>query len=1120
MPPPKPTTTVGPNATVLRLGSNTTPRAGGLVLKTPSDKPTLVAKPSAPTPVRSPWAPLPPVDKVPPVPINPTVQTTASRFQQAGPQGNDTSTTPLSTTMEIAADSFTRTRRDTQNGSHGQLYNSQSGQYETVSAPRRGSIRKEQNFRPPSLLQRPSPNEQQGPAEPSPAFQTHRSGTQQDHSLWTRRASSTVSSESGPQARRASLSKNSDIPRIPIELLQQRRESQPLQSPSAPGHTQGKLAQTDTHGAQNQNSQPIQSGINPQEPLDGSSAIGSPQHPKAMPLGNAAASHSVNDIAAQKQLMREKRELAIKRKKEEEEREEAEKRERIRIRMEKMGLPPLVEKKESEKVTTEEVSPEVKVIEEKTVEPEITKLNEVAIHSSEVKPQEVVASAPRSPPKPPVPDSSGAPKQYGLMKVHGPSAGLHLSKGRSSETRPKPVAPVEKTAPIEQNRRIEQRAPSEQNVPIVHEHSIVPEAFTERKITPPIINGEISGKHSEYPIPASPDNRNQDLFKSPRQQQPWKTIPNEADVYANWNGAGMTTHSSPGGNLWGPPTNFKSLGNGTFDRSVQRPQSRQLPYQENYLPAQQPQPIGPPKHLQRPRESTEHIQAVDHSPSTVAEDFQTIPTFPSSDTPPQHSATSSDHRNQPSKMEKSRSPPQPNLPVQSKAVMATERSAPTQEQTRTKVAAWGSFHITSAKEDQEKRRQLAIEEAARLAEEERTGIRRQLELPAMSETWRKVKLDDQVGDRQVVGVAKQLSSTSNQQMNGDVAVAAFPNAANLIAPTGTGRGSRFFPGIGQNVPIQQPRAVSYSIGYHQPASPPPPESESHPAYFRDQHRPLVNLPYSKPKPTVRLPPPTATPVHSPVMSTVQIAPLRAVSQPLVNNPSWQDRFNGLLGVKKPQPEKKPVHVTEFSATKVPLDVPVAQVSAAVTLPPKEEETGQPKYDAGVTSKAIEDEEALFENREFGSLPTVLIPAKAPDSVQQASKTGKNGKNQNSRLGRHREIDAETVKNMEDKANEVPNGIVIFVKMIGMEEKRSKTMPRGKVTNFNMLAQRNRPISSGSKAGRGFKPREGNGNFNQKMANTGVQRSPMPNGVISQPRNQFAKPNPHWNSNSRVANTVQ
>lgn len=1057
--------------------------------------------------------------------------------------------------MEIPADSFTRTRRDTQNGSHGQLYNSQSGQYETVNAPRRGSIRKEQNFRPPSLLQRPSPNDQPSPAEPSSAFQTHRSGVQQDNSLWNRRASSTVSDESGPQGRRASISKNADTPRTPLEPLHQRQDSQPLQSPSSSSHVQGRSAYVDIHGTHNQGSQPVQSGANLQQLPDNNAVSLSTQQTQTVLPNNAAASHTVSDIVAQKQLMREKRELAIKRKKEEEEREEFEKRERIRIRMEKMGLPPLVEKKETEKVTRGEILSEAKQAEEKRVEFRTVKVNDAAVQSSEVKSQDVATPAPRSPPKPPVPDSSGAPMQYGLMKVHGPTTGLHLSKGRVIENRSKPITSVEQTAPVEHNRRIDQHAPVQQNVPVIQEKSILHESVSEPTPVSPVINGEASGKDEEFFIPALPnsddnrniaqnvnrheikqdhkidgrtnnknDNTNPEFFKGSRQQSSWKSIQNDSDGFAGWNGAGMTTHSLPGGNLWGPPTNFKSLGNGTFDRGISRPQSRPLTYQENYHPSQQPQPIGPPKHLPRTRDSAEPTQAAEHGASVVAEDIQTIPTFPSSEIPPSHLATLSDNpiptsTIPTSKMNKANSPPQPTPPVQAKPVINKDPYVHGQ-QTRATLAAWSNFHVTSAKEDQEKRRQAAHEESLRHAEEERTGIRRQLELPPMTETWRQVKLDDHEGRRQVIGVTKKLSSAApGEQVNEDTVNTAYSQPANLIAPTGTVRGSRFFPTISRDLAIQETRVVSLTTGQSRLASPPPPESGNHPAYIREQQRPLVNLPFSKPKPTVRLPPLAATVIHSPVMPSLQTVPLRAISQPLVNNPSWQDRFNGLLGVKKAQPEKKPVHIADFSATKVPLDVPAVQISAPVSLPPREKSASRLKYDAGVTSKATEDEEALFENREFGSLPTVLIPAKAPESVQQSLKAGRTGKNPNVRLERHKEIDSETVKNLEDRPIEVSNGVVIFVKMAGMDEQKSKTMPRVKANNFNLSTQRNRHVSSGSKPGKGFKPRDGNGNFNPKLGPSGAQRVAMPNGVIPPPRSQFPKPNSHWNTAPRVANAV-
>lgn len=1087
MPPPKPLTTVGPNATVLRLGSGGPPRTGGLVLKTPSDKPTLVAKPSAPTPVRSPWAQLPPVDKVPPVPINPPVQSPAPRFQQPEPHAPESAQTPTSTAMEIAADSFTRTRRDTQNGSQGQLYNSQSGQYETVNA-RRGSVRKDQNFRPPSLLQRPSPNDQHGPAEPSAAFQTHRSGSQQDGGSWNRRASSSMSADSGTQGRRTSMSKGSDIPRIPHEFLQQRRESQPLQSPLTPGPGQGRFSQQDNASKQAQppsSSQPA-APLNSRQATEGTSV----QQPKPIPYGASAVSRIVGDVAAQKQLMREKREIAVKRKKEEEDREEAEKKERIRLRMEKLGLPPLEDKKETEKPSLEKDTST-----SKKAELANTTVKEAKPEKAQtlIQPPETAASTPRSPPKPPVLDGSGAPKQYGLMKMHGPalSNGIPLNNERFTET--------PKVTPTNQ-----QLVPS----------SLEPAVKEIKPSPPPKTDGEVNNKQVDSHVPPSPELQNQDLFKVPR-QQPWKSVPNDNDPYASWNGAGMTTHSSPGGNLWGPPSNFKSLGNGTFDRNVQRPQSRQPPYQEHYLQTP-PQPIGPPKHLQRPRDSPEPIRAPEMtSPAPVVEDFQTIPTFPSSEG---QSASLNNRSSMPSQInnssESSIAPSQPSAGPQPKPVTATERPPRDAEQTRSTLAAWSNFHITSARDDAEKRKQAALEEAARLAEEARTGVRHEPQGPIMNETWRQVRVDDDAGRRQVVGVAKNaLGTASNQQGNGETRNPPFPSSANMVPAAGVGRGSRFFPGVGQGVQPPQQRVVSYPSGYIRSPSPPPPDSVNHPAYFREQQRPLVNLPYSKPKPTVRLPPPSvATPAHSPVMT---VAPLRAVSQPLVNNIIWQNRFNGLLGVKKQSPEKKFAQAAEFSATtKVPLDVSTAKVSPPVSLPPKEDESD----DGEVTSKAIESEEALFENREFGSLPTVSLPTEVSEAIRS-----RNGKLQNRGYARAKEIDPESVKALhEDK--EVEGGlIIVFIKLVGMEVRKFKTSPRLKgYAPSQGPSRNNRHPPTNSRPGKGYKSRDSSGSYNipQKPAQqSNPHRNSLPNGVHPQARTQYAKNNQHWGPSPRIANAV-
>ena len=76
------------------------------------------------------------------------------------------------------------------------------------------------------------------------------------------------------------------------------------------------------------------------------------------------------------------------------------------------------------------------------------------------------------------------------------------------------------------------------------------------------------------------------------------------------------------------------------------------------------------------------------------------------------------------------------------------------EEQRSRLAMWGNFQATSEKEDAETRRRISEKDAERLAEEARTGIRHELQLPVLNETWRQVKVDDQANERKVVGVEK------------------------------------------------------------------------------------------------------------------------------------------------------------------------------------------------------------------------------------------------------------------------------------------------------------------------------------------------------------------------------
>jgi len=1077
----KPTTTVGPNATILKPRSATQPKSGGVVLKATSEKPTLVAKPSAPALVRSPWASLPPVAKVPPIDIDPPGHPTPARPHPNESQGNNSmAPPPLLPAMEIAADDFTRTRRDNQNGNLGQLYNAQSGQYEPANAGRRGSVRKDQSFRPPSLLQRGSQYDQQGPAEPSAAFQTHRSGSQQDHPLWTRRGSSTVSGDSGPLGRRTSINKGSDVPRIPHEL-HQRRESQPLVSPLTPGSKHEHQPQSALQSPAMHQSQPIQ---------EARSATGSPYQGRNGVI-DVAQPVQRDEVAAQRALMKEKRELAIKRKKEEEEREEAAKKERIRIRMEKLGMTPLEEKSEKRE-------PEQKQIEKRAPEP--VKVDEKEPEKSEapqdvpqapVQVQDSSSSVLWSPPKPPVPDASGTPQKYGLMRVHA----------NPLNNVPHPTSEdliVEKTR---------SQPPSQKASP----PGLVPRAEAVEPSPLPMVNGVTAAqKHPDAPIYRASDNQNQNMAREPR-QQPWSNSSRDQNVYGGWNGQNVTREQTVSNSVWGPTSHSRTLGNGTFGGGIQRPQSR--PQDQFASPALAP--IGPPRNMQRPRKALE-VRPNDINP--VVENFQTIPTYPPSDAPAPPS-TRPEVTGGPISDERQISPPQFDASSQRRPQINGEQSLRDPSQQKATLAAWGNFKNTDA----EKNRQLEQQHAARLAEDLRNGIQRpEPQLPVMNETWRQVKIDEQSSQRQIVGVSRAQNHHDRPigpQINGDIRPQFMGSSVTPpITAAGMGRGSRFFPSAGTGLHPQYQGAARFPL-HHRSSSPPPPDDEDHPAYSRDPRRSLVKLPGMKDPmddktPKVRLPPTIITPVQSPQMSEVRAMPFRAASQPLVNNPSWQDRFNGLLGVKKTSPERKFAHVADgFSATKVPLDSPLVQSSASVSLPPQSVEPISRTLEPA--SKRVEDEEELFENREFGSLPAVSIPTKAPEIGWMEAKAQK--RSQSKQPKTNIQVEPASRDTLAEHQTVQNGSLLIFINLVGMELPKSIPVPgsSAQTTKSGISPQRNG--SGNSKLNKSYKSRESSGNFGQTPKNgPAPPRNTPQSGPHSQPQGQ-PKNHPTWGP--RTANAV-
>ncbi|KAI9705537.1 MAG: hypothetical protein M1836_006292 [Candelina mexicana] len=1068
---------VGPKATILKVGAPPSgqSKSGGLVLKGAVEKPTLVARPTPTTPVKSPWAPLPPVEKVPPVPMNPPQsQQPTPRFSQRDPHGFEAMPPPPSPAKEIAADDFNRSWRDGHIGNR-ELYNSQSGRYEPVSEGRRSSVRNDQGFRQPSVLQRPPQHDHQGPAEPSAAFQTSRSGGIPDGGR--RRTSSNVSGGSGAIGRRVSFSKGQDMPPTPQDPhMQQRRGSQsagPLQSvPSprniSPSKQEYQSAQMPLHGhppaqsnhrqSWHQRASPILNHTHPTSPHISGIPTASPTQPQQGPNQEANASttqptETQNPVLMQQQLMRERRELAIKRRKEQEEKDEAEKKERIRLKLEALGMTGPNEAKE-------------KVESSAVVDNEPKKADETTAVPSP-KSIESKTQGAKEPPK------TKTDRAKLLTKIT-PSA-HHVTGQPGTPSSNNAIPPPPKAAEPRLS-QVTEPPP----VDTAHQASLKDEAMS---VTPGTDATSISREKPE--------------------EQPLKQVATSQDNFATWSKGGMTTHSTTGANMWGPPNNDKALGNGTFSRGFTRLAPRQ-PSQQRQLPPV-PGPIGPPTPPQRnsqPQTSphggdTSLPQAQNENGSTSAQ--QKV----SGTTPPaQVGQNEFGKANQHTGGQKYTSGPGPIAPPNGPANRA-------QQQRAQGVSAWKSFPAQVAREDAVEKQRAAELQTARLEEEARTGIRREAQQPTFKETWRQVAIDESVGQRQVVNVLKTSTGghatetkppmiTGRQIQPSPVPAAPFSNSV-PGNPSFSVRPSRFFP--------QSGRSISYTPGYVPSASPPPPDSVTHPAYDGDINRPLVSLPVLKPKPIVKLPP-------IPVAAIGLTEGTRAVSQPLVTPPSWQDKFNGLFGRKLSSPPKTSALAVN-SSTKAPLDVPSVEIPATVSLPRSEDGESTPRHIApvsddtfDVTSKATE--ETLLEEREFGSLPTVKLPLQAPPKAWQPVRSPYNPR---SKSKFQKIVEAESIQPLvfDKKENHGPHGshIQLSIRLPGSPQTRYKYM---RVAS----EPRHRTPSSNFKK-KGPKARDSPNSPSSVQSPRGTQRVNQ-TGSLGPPSRQSVHPSPSFNTNpwGRVA----
>jgi hypothetical protein len=357
-------TTLSANRAILKPGGHMSSQSKGLVGmggKGGNDKSSLS---SMQTPAKSPWASLPPVDKASPVQFVPPAPP-PPRFGK-DPNGFEGLTGPAAEPKEIEADDFNRVWNQ-ENPRAKELYIPQSNRFESVNDHRRASNRGDGHK--PAVLQRPSYG---GPAEPSAAFQTHRSGGVESPS-WPRHRTGSMSSS----GRRMSFGQSSD-----------RQSDRPELSASSP-----HLGMVQPHGSRQL--APMSPSLTFAEPVIEDQADSIPETAEV-----PTPSETTEDpVSVQQRLMREKIErarAAKQRQIEEEAREEKAKQERLKAKIQALagaGPSPSAEVKESR--LKHSASPKTR-----------------AAHGHSM--------AVVSPPKPPVPTSEGEVAQYGMMKVHQP----------------------------------------------------------------------------------------------------------------------------------------------------------------------------------------------------------------------------------------------------------------------------------------------------------------------------------------------------------------------------------------------------------------------------------------------------------------------------------------------------------------------------------------------------------------------------------------------------------------------------------------------------------------------------------------------------------------------------
>jgi len=403
-------------------------------------------------------------------------------------------------------------------------------------------------------------------------------------------------------------------------------------------------------------------------------------------------------------------------------------------------------------------------------------------------------------------------------------------------------------------------------------------------------------------------------------------------------------------NVWGPPTNDRSLGNGTFDSELNSVPDMATP---------NPGPIGPPG-----RGNNYQQQRGNREPNSMRQ----APIGP------------------------------PNR--------QSHKPAP---DPRVTASGWANA-AQIIREDERRYYEENAKAAAFRKEQENQGLIKPSEGPVIQDTWRQVIIGEDGKRSKVVAshvtmhqddkplnlprqddtttrssYDQRLDELDSQHHRQFDTIGTQSRQSERSAPSR----SRFFPN--QDVRLEQTHVDDLPFVLFERSGsppPPPPTMPGHPVYG-DHAFPQVHLP--RPAPVVKLPPTVLAPIGPPKPLSFAAAVATPVATPLQKAHTasqdvrrqevttaigWQDRINNLMGRKPVSPSRS--HALQVdSASKSALEVHPTRFTATVSLPGSL--TGDLTVDDdSVVSKPAAEE--CFEEQEMGSLPLVKVPATAPPAA--------------------------------------------------------------------------------------------------------------------------------------------